>query len=113
MSAPTANFELRVTSGSRAVTRLLTCCVARGLEIEELRWRAGVAEGHASLVLSGDPARLARAGLWLERLVDVLEVRGVQAAASSTSAPGWTTRAFTPASSAARANASAAPSGAS
>lgn len=111
MSSRTAKFELRVTAGGRAITRLLTCCVGRGLEIDELRWRADGGEGRASLVLSGDPARLARAGLWLERLVDVLEVS--QAAARSTSAPGSTTLACSPDSVAARTKASAAPSRAS
>ena len=68
MSADTASFELRVSPGSRAVTRMLTCCLGKGLEIVELSWRAGEPEARAALTLSGDPARLARAGLWLDRL---------------------------------------------
>ena len=75
MSADTASFELRVSPGSRAVTRMLTCCLGKGLEIVELSWRAGEPEARAALTLSGDPARLARAGLWLDRLVEVIEVR--------------------------------------
>jgi hypothetical protein len=75
MPAQTANFELRVIPGSHAVTRMLTRCIGRGLEVVELSWRADGSEAVASLALSGDPARLARAGLWLEGLVDVLEVR--------------------------------------
>ena len=64
-----------MSPGSRAVTRMLTCCLGKGLEIVELSWRAGEPEARAALTLSGDPARLARAGLWLDRLVEVIEVR--------------------------------------
>ena len=73
-AADTASFELRVSPGSRAVTRMLTCCLGKGLEIVELSWRADEPEARAALTLSGDPARLARAGLWLDRLVEVIEV---------------------------------------
>jgi len=74
MTAQTTTFELRVTPGGRAVTRLLTCCIGRGLDVVELSWCSRGAEAQASLALRGDPAVLARAGLWLDRLVDVLEV---------------------------------------
>ena len=71
MSAQVTNFKLRTDPGSRAIARALTCCLARGLEVVELSWNADGPEGRASLALSGDADRLARAGLWLERLVDV------------------------------------------
>ena len=83
MSADTASFELRVSPGSRAVTRMLTCCLGKGLEIVELSWRADEPEARAALTLSGDPARLARAGLWLDRLVEVLEVQAATRAATT------------------------------
>jgi hypothetical protein len=82
-TADTASFELRVSPGSRAVTRMLTCCLGKGLEIVELSWRAGEPEARAALTLSGDPARLARAGLWLDRLVEVIEVQSPTRAATT------------------------------
>lgn len=74
MPAQIASFELRVSPASHAITRMLSCCIARGFEIVEMRWQSGGPEAKASLALAGEPARLARAGLWLDRLVDVLEV---------------------------------------
>ncbi|MEA2332531.1 MAG: hypothetical protein QOH58_2669 [Thermoleophilaceae bacterium] len=75
MPRKTATFELRVLPSGRAIARMLTCCLARGLEIVEVTWRGDGPEAYASLGLAGDPAVLEHAGLWLERLVDVLEVR--------------------------------------
>jgi hypothetical protein len=75
MAAHTTTFALRVTPGGRAVTRLLTCCIGKGLDVVELSWCSEGAEARASLALRGDPALLARAELWLDRLVEVLEVK--------------------------------------
>jgi hypothetical protein len=75
VSVQIAHLELRVIPASHAVTRVLSCCTARGIEILELGWRADGAEARATLALRADPARLARIRLCLERLVDVLEVR--------------------------------------
>jgi acetolactate synthase small subunit len=63
-----------VIPARHAVTRVLSCCTARGIEIVDLTWHADGHEARATLALRADPARLARVRLCLERLVDVLEV---------------------------------------
>jgi acetolactate synthase small subunit len=110
MPAQTTSLTLRMSPGARAIARLLACCARRGLDVTDLRWSAAGGEARAELVLSGEPAQVARAALWLERLVEVLEVRDQALTSSSTSSPGSTTRALTPASRAALANASPAAS---
>jgi hypothetical protein len=75
VSVHVAHLELRVIPARHAVTRVLSCCTARGIEIVDLIWHADGDEARATLALRADPARLARVRLCLERLVDVLEVR--------------------------------------
>ena len=75
MTAHTTSLTLRMSPGARAAARLLVCCARRGLDVTDLRWSVAGGEDCAELALAGEPAQLARAALWLERLVEVLEVR--------------------------------------
>jgi acetolactate synthase small subunit len=72
----TRTLELTLTRGLHSLSRVVTICARRQLEVVGLSFSiepSGLC--HAELVLEGDPRLLVRAHAWLERPVEVLCVR--------------------------------------